>query len=171
VTDLLDTRAVLGHQPDRAVNEGHLNDFYARYADLLDDGEWDAWLELFTADCCYTVVSRENVADGLPLAAIRCESRAMLADRVHAVRELQVYRRRVNRHLIGPLRVLGDGGGCWLVRANYALFESVAGEPATVASTGRFEDVVVPGPGGLALQERRVVYDAAVIDTSMVFPL
>jgi 3-phenylpropionate/cinnamic acid dioxygenase small subunit len=171
VIDLLDTRSVLRHRPDRAGHEGQLTDFYARYADLLDDGEWNAWLELFTANCRYTVVSRENVADGLPLAAIRCESRAMLADRVHAVRELQVYRRRVNRHLIGPLRVRSDGGGCWEVRANYAVFESVAGEPATVASTGRFEDVVVQGPSGLALQERCVVYDAAVIDTSMVFPL
>jgi 3-phenylpropionate/cinnamic acid dioxygenase small subunit len=148
-----------------------LNDLYARYADLLDAGDWDAWLELFTADSRYTVISRENVAAGMPLAATRCESRAMLADRVHAVRELQVYRPRVHRHLIGPVRVLGDGDGRWDVRANYAVFESVAGEPATVASTGRFEDVVVRGPSGLVLQERCVVYDAAVIDTSMVFPL
>jgi 3-phenylpropionate/cinnamic acid dioxygenase small subunit len=148
-----------------------LTDLYARYADHLDAGEWDAWLELFAADCRYSVVSRENVADGMALAAMRCESRAMLADRVHAVRELQVYRPRVNRHLIGPIRVLGDGDRRWDVGANYAVFESVAGEPATVASTGRFEDVVVDGPSGLALQERCVIYDAAVIDTSMVFPL
>jgi anthranilate 1,2-dioxygenase small subunit len=102
---------------------------------------------------------------------MRCESRAMLADRVHAVRELQVYRPRAVRHLIGPIRVLGGGDGRWAVRANYAVFESVSGEPATVASTGRFDDVVVEGPDGLALRERCVVYDAAIIDTSMVFPL
>jgi len=148
-----------------------LSDLYARYADLLDDGQWDAWLELFAEDCRYTVVSRENVARGMPLAAMRCESRAMLADRVHAVRELQVYRPRTNRHLIGPLRVVGSGDGRWEVRANYAVFESIAGEPATVASTGRFEDVVVERPDGLALGERCVVYDAEIIDTSMVFPL
>jgi 3-phenylpropionate/cinnamic acid dioxygenase small subunit len=164
-------RSVLRDRPDRVAIEGQLADLYARYSDLLDGGEWDAWLELFTEDCRYTVISRENVAGGLPLAAMRCESRAMLADRVHAVRELQVYRPRVNRHLIGPIRVLGGDGGRWDVRANYAVFESVAGEPATVASTGRFEDVVVEGPTGLALHERCVVYDAAVVDTSMVFPL
>jgi 3-phenylpropionate/cinnamic acid dioxygenase small subunit len=171
VTDLLDPRPVVRSRPDLAGINGQLGDLYARYADLLDDGEWDEWLDLFTADCRYTVVSRENRASGMPLAAMRCESRAMLADRVHAVRELQVYRPRVNRHLIGPIRVLGGGGARWDVRANYAVFESVAGEPATVASTGRFEDVVVQGPTGLALQERCVVYDAAVVDTSMVFPL
>jgi salicylate 5-hydroxylase small subunit len=148
-----------------------LTELYARYADLLDGGEWDEWLELFTEDCRYTVISRENIVSGLPLAAMRCESRAMLADRVHAVRELQVYRPRVNRHLFGPIRVVGGDGRRWHVRANYAVFESVAGEPATVASTGRFEDVVIREPTGLALQERCVVYDAAVIDTSMVVPL
>ncbi len=167
----LNPRSVLAFRPDWAGIEGQFGDFYARYADLLDEREWDAWLELFTEDCCYTVVSRENVVGGMPLAAIRCESRAMLADRVHAARELQVYRPRTTRHLIGPIRVLGGSDGRWDVRANYAIFESVAGEPATVASTGRFEDVVVERTAELALQERCVVYDAAVVDTSMVFPL
>jgi 3-phenylpropionate/cinnamic acid dioxygenase small subunit len=171
VTDLLNVRPELRSRAERTRSEGRLTDLYARYAELLDAGEWDDWLDLFSVDCRYTVVSRENVADQMPLAAMRCESREMLADRVHAVRELQVYRPRVNRHLFGPIRVIGNAEGRWQVRANYAMFESVAGEPATVASTGRFEDVVVVGPHGLLLQERCVVYDAALIDTSMVFPL
>jgi 3-phenylpropionate/cinnamic acid dioxygenase small subunit len=150
---------------------GALAELNATYADLLDAGELEAWLDLFTADCHYAVVARENVEHGLPLAAMRCESRDMLADRVHALRALSVYRPRRNRHLVGPARVVGAGPGRWDVRASFAIFESVAGEPSTVASTGRYEDVVVLGDDGLRLRERICVYDADVIDTSQVFPL
>ena len=106
--------------------------FHRRQLDDELSDEMSAHLELFTADCRYTVVSRENQSGGMALAAMRCESRAMLADRVHAVRELQVYRPRVNRHLIGPIRVLDGDDERWIVRANYAVFESVAG--ATLAA-------------------------------------
>ncbi len=148
-----------------------LVDLYATYADLLDGGELDEWLALFTPDGHYAVIPRENHERGLPLAAMRCESRDMLADRVHALRSLSVYRPRAIRHLIGAPRVVGGGDGQWNVRANYAVFESVAGAPATVASTGRYHDIVVATPAGLRLREKVCVYDAAVIETSMVFPL
>ena len=64
-----------------------LEDLYTRYAAALDDGPLESWPELFTGDCLYLVIPRDNHDQGLPLAIMRCESRAMLMDRVHAVRE------------------------------------------------------------------------------------
>jgi salicylate 5-hydroxylase small subunit len=144
---------------------------YAEYADLLDAGEFDGWLDLFTDNCQYVVTSKENHDRALPLAAMRCDSRAMLADRVRAIQELSVYRSRVGRHVVGLPRAVMRVAGGWNVRTNFAVFESVSGEPATIAATGCYRDVVTDGPAGFQFAEKVCVYDAAVIDTSMVFPL
>jgi 3-phenylpropionate/cinnamic acid dioxygenase small subunit len=151
--------------------QARVHELYAAYTDTLDRGDLDAWLDLFIDDCRYLVTSRENDERALPLAAMRCDSRGMLADRLRALRELSVYRTRATRHLFGLPRVQARDDGRWDARAAFAVFESVSGEPAVVASTGVSRDVLVDAPGGLRIAERVCVYDAAVIDTSLVFPL
>ena len=58
----------------------------AEYGGLLDLGRYDDWLALFAAECRYEVVPRENYDAGLPVALILCDSRAMLEDRIAALR-------------------------------------------------------------------------------------
>ena len=64
---------------------------YTAYAATLDDDDLDAWPDLFTEDCLYQAIPRDNFDRDLPLALIRCESRAMLRDRVTAVRETTMF--------------------------------------------------------------------------------
>jgi len=138
-------------------------DLFARHGDLLDEELFDEWVELFTDDCLYVVIPRENVARGLPLAAIRCESKGYLKDRVVAVRETAMYAPRSHRHVIGaPLQ---QADGTWT--AGYAVFQTLAGEPSTVFSTGRYEARVVDG----RFAELRVVYDTDLVDNSIVKPI
>jgi 3-phenylpropionate/cinnamic acid dioxygenase small subunit len=133
------------------------------HGDLLDEDRLDEWVELFTDDCLYLVIPRENVERGLPLAAIRCESKGYLKDRVVAVRETAMYAPRTQRHVISaPLHQID---GTWT--ATYAVFQTLADQPTTVFSTGRYVARVVRD----RFAELRVVYDSTLVDNSIVKPL
>jgi len=139
------------------------DDLFAAHGDLLDEERFDEWLELFTDDCLYLVVSRENEERGLPLAAIRCESRGYLQDRVVAVRETSMYTPRTQRHVIGRARADGDGA----ISASYAVFQTLPDEPTAVFSTGRYRARLDGG----RFAELRVVYDTTLVPNSIVKPL
>jgi len=83
----------------------------AEYGALLDLGHYDGWLELFAAECRYSVVPRENYDAGLPVALILCDSRAMLEDRIDALREANKFNILTDRHLIGLPRIAAEHAG------------------------------------------------------------
>jgi hypothetical protein len=86
---------------DRLRLRLELEELYADYVGVLDDGDYEAWPDFFTEECDYQVIARENFDQGLPLAAIRCESRGMLCDRVEAVRSTSMYEPRALRYRPG----------------------------------------------------------------------
>jgi 3-phenylpropionate/cinnamic acid dioxygenase small subunit len=140
-----------------------VNALFAAHGDLLDEDRLDEWLDLFTDDCRYLVIPRENVQRGLPLAAIRCESRGYLKDRVVAVQETAMYAPRTQRHVIGAAREQSDG----TFTASYAVFQTLADEPTQVFSTGRYVARIEHG----RFAELHVVYDTTLVDNSIVKPL
>jgi 3-phenylpropionate/cinnamic acid dioxygenase small subunit len=148
-----------------------VDDLYARYAEVLDENEIEHWPELFTDDAEYLIVARENYEQGLPLALVRCESRAMLADRVQAITSLSFYAPRVLRHLVSGLRITRRDGRSFEARANYAVFQTLADEETTVLSVGRYHDVVVAHGDSLAFARKVCIYDNPLITNSLVYPL
>ena len=148
-----------------------LEDLYAAYVEALDDGPLDAWPELFTDECLYLVIPAENHDRGLPLAIVRCESRGMLRDRVHAVKETAMYVPRRMRHVVGPLRIREGDDGALLVRASYSVFETLPDELTRVFNVGRYDDVVVRDSGALRFREKRCVFDSTLVPNSLVLPI
>ena len=150
-----------------------VRDLYDEYTYLLDSGDHDSWLALFTEDCEYLVVARENHERGLPLATMRADSRAMLADRLYAITNLQMSAPRVVRHFVSGARVLGPAAGAVAVEAgaNFLVTETVDDEPTTVHAAGRYLDIVVATGDALRFARKVAVYDAAMVTTSMVHPL
>src|SRR6516162_6321075 len=71
----------------------------ARYVEAIDDDRLEAWPDFFTEDGRYRITTAENVAQGLPLSLIYATSRAMLRDRVRALREANVYESQHYRHV------------------------------------------------------------------------
>src|SRR5439155_9223926 len=55
-----------------------LEEIYAEYAACLDECELGKWPELFTDQCVYKIIPRENYSRGLPLAIWLSESKGML---------------------------------------------------------------------------------------------
>lgn len=149
-----------------------LEDLYAEYATLLDDGPLDLWPELFTETCLYLVIPRENFDAGLPLATMRCESRAMLADRVRAVQETIMHEPRYLRHQITQIRPRPGTGTSLDVAAHYTVLEVLQDEVPRVLSVGRYLDVIARDHDGtLRFAEKRVIYDAEMVPNTIVYPL
>jgi salicylate 5-hydroxylase small subunit len=138
---------------------------------VLDLGEYERWTALFTARCLYLVIARDNHERGLPLATVRAESRAMLEDRVHAIRETQMYVPRWIRHVIGAPRVMGIADGVIAARASYVVFETLPDQMTRVLNVGRYEDEIVRDDGRLRFQAKRCIFDSILIPTSLVLPI
>lgn len=147
-----------------------IDDLYAEYVDVLDNGEIERWPDLFTDACTYKIISRENVERSLPVALMWCDGKAMLTDRVHAYAKLVTYTPRSLRHVVSSLRVRADGD-VYRVGANYAVFETRIDEPSRVFNVGRYADVVVRDGGRLRFREKLAIYDTVIIDNAVVAPI
>src|SRR6202158_5493718 len=97
-----------------------VEELYTEYAHVLDNFELEQWPQFFTDDCLYPIVSRENRERGLPRALMRCESKAMLTDRVVTIRQTQMFAPRALRHLVSSLRIAPATADGVDVQANYA---------------------------------------------------
>jgi len=153
------------------AQQRRLEELYALYGELLDDGPLEDWPSLFTEDCSYLVVPRDNFEQDLPLAIIRCESRGMLEDRVRSVQETIMFEPRYLRHQITNIRgtVREDGG--FDVLANYLVIEVLPDELPKILSVGRYLDIVVEEEDELRFAEKWVVYDSVLVPNTIVYPL
>jgi 3-phenylpropionate/cinnamic acid dioxygenase small subunit len=148
-----------------------LADLYAAYDTALDEGELERWPDFFTEQCLYQVLPRENYDAGLFAALIYAESRAMLVDRVVALKETMFFAPRIIRRLTGTvcLRAIEPDG--MRLAASFALFQTMVNEPSELLLCGRYYDRVVDDGGALRFAERICVTDATSIPTSLIYPI
>jgi len=148
-----------------------IDDLYAEYVECLDDGDLERWPELFTNDCLYKIMPRENFERGLPLALMLCESKGMLQDRVEALRRASVHAPRALRHLVSNIRIREQDPDGIRVQANYAVLQTLNDEPTQVFNAGRYVDRLVRDAGRLKFKEKLCVFDSIVVPGSLVYPL
>jgi salicylate 5-hydroxylase small subunit len=148
-----------------------LADLYAACDDALDEGDWERWPGFFTENCIYKILPRENFDQNLPAAMVYCESRAMLADRIVALREALVFAPRLIRRVAGTPCLCEAGPDGMRLRSSFALFETMLNEPSTLFLCGRIYDRVVEEAGVLRFAERLVVTDATTVKLSLIYPI
>lgn len=141
------------------------------YVRAIDDDELEAWPALFTEQCRYEVIALENAARGLPLAAIRCDSRGMLTDRVVSLRHANIYEAHQYRHLVCAAAVRELSPDAVRVRSNYTVLRTRTNGATEVFSSGRYDDLMVVEDGRLLFKEKVVTYDTHRIDSLLVTPL
>lgn len=154
-----------------AIDRARLRDLYDDYTGLLDGDDLEAWLDLFIEDCDYRVLARENDRANLPLATMRADSRAMLSDRVAAIRSTQFFADRVMRHFTSGIRIVSHDGDAVHVTASFCVIESLADEPSRIHMAGEHCDRVVDDGTALRFATKRAVYDAPLVLTSLIFPV
>lgn len=149
-----------------------LTQLYARYASVLDQGDWDAWPEFFVDDCSYKLQPRENHERGFPLATLAFDSKGMLKDRVYGIRETLFHEPYYQRHVFSaPLIHSIDPDGRVRCESNYAVLRTRLSKESTVFNVGRAIDEVVRTPEGLRFASRLVIFDSEMIPNSIIYPI
>jgi 3-phenylpropionate/cinnamic acid dioxygenase small subunit len=148
-----------------------LADFYGAYDEALGEGQYECWPDFFTEACIYKITSRENYDAGLPIGLIYAESRAMLADRVAAIRKTVLYAPRLVRNLTAGIVLRSIDADGMRLSASFSVFQTMLNEPSTVFLVGRYYDRVVDDNGALRFAERICVSDSTLVPTSLIFPL
>ncbi len=145
--------------------------FNAAYAHAIDSDALESWPGFFTEECHYRITHAENERDGLAAGIVYADSRAMLEDRIAALREANIYERQRYRHLLGiPLVESGSANGTE-VRTPFLVARIMATGETDVFATGVYQDRFVEQDGKLLLQSRVAVCDSTVIDTLLALPL
>jgi salicylate 5-hydroxylase small subunit len=144
---------------------------HARYANVVDAKDWDAWCELFVDDCVYRIQSRENFERGFPLATLSLESKGMLKDRAYGIRETLFHDPYYQRHIVGAPNIISATDDRITCESNYAVFRTKLSELSTVFNVGRYIDEIVRTSDGLKFKSRQCIYDSEMIPNSIIYPI
>lgn len=138
-------------------------DLMAEYGMALDEDRLEDWVELFAEECDYRVVTRENVEQDLPNVLMWCDNKNMLRDRVESYRQVNLYNPHYDRHVIGPLRKLGESS----FEASYSLFQTDLEGNSRLFSVGRYRVDVA----GKQIKTMLVIADTGTIPSLLATPI
>ena len=151
-------------KPDR----GAVCDLLAEYGALIDMAKFDEWLDLFAEECRYQIIPRENFDRGLPAGLVFCDSRAMLEDRIRALREANKYNIHTDRHVIGLPRVFEDG---LALEAPFAVFQTDQEGETRLFATGLYRDRLEILGQRLKIRDKLVLLDTFAVPSLLATPL
>ena len=161
--------------PERLAERLAVQALLAEYGGLLDLGLYDEWLALFAAECRYAVVPRENHDAGLPVALILCDRRAMLEDRIAALRQANKYNLHADRHIIGLPRIVATDAGRIDagigIEAPFAVYQTNQEGETILFATGLYRHRLARGATGLRIAETLVLLDTFAVPTLLATPL
>lgn len=150
----------------------HVQQFLAREAARLDDREYDAWLDMLSADLTYRIprrVTRERGAiesefsdDAFHMRESRdsMERRMERFDEEYAWSEDPPSR---TRRLVGNVRLGERADDRVPVRSNFHLYYGQGDTADWDLLTGERRDVLLATEDGLKLAERTVLLDATIL--------
>ncbi|MBC7381241.1 MAG: nuclear transport factor 2 family protein [Burkholderiaceae bacterium] len=146
--------------------------FNAAYAHAIDSDALEQWPAFFTEDCHYRITHIENEREGLPAGIVYADSRAMLEDRIAALREANIYERQRYRHMLGIPLVESVTDTQTTARTPFMVARIMATGETLLFATGVYQDrFVKSAEGKLLLAERVAVCDSTVTDTLLALPL
>lgn len=138
----------------------------AAYARAIDTDRLEAWPDFFTDDCLYKITSADNHRRGYAAGIVYADSKAMLRDRVTALRTANIYERQSYRHVIGA-PVL-DG---MTAETPFIVARIMRDGRTDLFATGVYLDRLRDDADGLRFAERIVVCDSGFFDTLLAIPL
>ena len=148
-----------------------INDLMADYCHYIDDDRLEEWLDFFTEDCHYKILSRENEEDELPLELLSCRNKNMLRDRILSLREANIYNIHFDKHILGAVRILGEENGGYRVQANYSLYQSNQDGVSELFSVGTYRDLIIFAGDQPMFREKIAVADTFGIPRLLSTPI
>ncbi len=143
----------------------------ARYVHAIDDDRLEDWPGFFTEKGRYRITTAENYERGLPLSIIYADSRAMLADRVSALRHANIYEAQRYRHVVSSTLVERVDVDTARAISNVQVLRVMHSGESTVFASGRYLDRIRLNDKDPCFEEKVVVLDSRAIDTLLAIPL
>lgn len=142
----------------------------AAYADAIDSDRLEEWPGFFTEDCRYAITTAENHRAGLPAGVVWADSRAMLEDRVAALRRANIYERQVYRHILGMPLLRETGPDRITAETPFLVVRTLRDGRMDLFAAGRYLDQLRVGPQ-YHFAARIAVCDSSRFDTLLALPL
>jgi anthranilate 1,2-dioxygenase small subunit/terephthalate 1,2-dioxygenase oxygenase component beta subunit len=143
----------------------------ASYAAVIDADQLEEWPDFFVESCRYKITTADNVRRGYAAGIVYADSRAMLIDRVAALRQANIYERQMYRHIIGLPIMRADEPGVIAAETPFLVVRTMRDGRMDLFAAGRYVDRVREEASGLRFAERLVVCDSQRFDTLLAIPL
>ncbi|MGY6119532.1 anthranilate 1,2-dioxygenase small subunit AndAd [Paraburkholderia strydomiana] len=142
-----------------------------RYVSVLDNDKLEQWPDLFTEDCHYEIIPKENFDAGLKAPVIYCTNQKMLRDRVISLRHANIYERHTYRHMISGLVVKGETDDEVETTCSYVVILTNQSGESSVYQAGVFHDIVSRLDGVMRYRSKIAVYDTLRVQTLLATPI
>jgi 3-phenylpropionate/cinnamic acid dioxygenase small subunit len=146
--------------------------FNAAYAQAIDSESLEQWPSFFSENCHYRITHVENQREGLAAGIVYADSRAMLEDRIAALREANIYERQSYRHIVGLPTLRPGEIGEVAAETAFLVVRTVRDGRMDLFAAGAYLDRMRDDADGrLRFAERIVVCDSSRFDTLVAIPL
>jgi len=143
----------------------------ARYVHAIDDDRLEDWPGFFVEKGRYRITTSENYERGLPLSIIYADSRAMLADRVSALRHANIYEAQRYRHTVSSTLIERIDAHSARATSNFQVIRIMHSGDSMLFAVGRYLDRIRLDGKDSRFEEKVVVIDSRSIDTLLAIPL
>ena len=144
----------------------------AACAAVLDSDRLEQWPGFFLEQCLYKVTTADNHAKGYQAGIIYADSRAMLVDRIAALREANIYERQRYRHILGMPLLATAADGSVTAETSFLVIRTMREGQMDVFAAGVYLDKPRRDvDGAWRYAERIVVCDSQRFDTLVAIPL
>lgn len=142
-----------------------------QYAACIDADRLEQWPDFFVERCLYKITSADNHKRGYAAGIVYADSRAMLQDRVAALRQANIYERQSYRHIIGMPSVGAPQGNDIAAETPFLVVRTMRDGRMDLFATGVYLDKLREDGGSLRFAERLVICDSSRFDTLLAIPL
>jgi anthranilate 1,2-dioxygenase small subunit len=156
---------------DRLMLRLEMTELLDRYVAYLDNDRLEDWAALFTDDCLYEIIPKENADFGLPAPVIHCTNARMVRDRVTSLRNANIYEEHTYRHMYSGLSVEQRDPDTVALESSYVVVNTGQEGTSSVYQAGCYKDVVVRTAEGWRFKEKRVIYDTLRVPTLLATPI
>ena len=143
----------------------------ARYVHTLDDDRLEDWPGYFVEQGHYRITTAENFERKLPLPLIYADSRAMLRDRVSALRHANIYKAQRYRHAVSSTLVERVDAHTVSAISNFQVVRIMHTGESLLFASGRYLDRIRLDGKEPQFEEKLVVLDSRSVDTLLAIPL
>ena len=142
-----------------------------QYVSSLDNDRLEEWASLFTPDCHYEIIPKENYDAGFKAPVIYCTNQRMLRDRVVSLRHANIYEKHTYRHSTSGLVINDEKDGEITATCSYIVVLTNQSGESSVYQTGIYHDTLVRSEGVLKYRKKIAVYDTSRVQTLLATPI